>query len=97
MSDNIFVMTGQEEDEIDPTSWSGLPEFVQKDVEVPFTVIARFRNEEDLIKFADLIGYDSLKSMSLSSSKWKSRSIWFPNLEEEERGRNCMFNWVEEE
>ena len=50
--------------------WKGMPEFIQEKKE-PFTKInIRFETEEDLMKFAELIGQKLTP---------KTKSIWFPH------------------
>lgn len=92
MTTNIFELTGQEECN-DPTSWGGLPEFVQEDNEAPYIVVVRFRNHDDMNKFADIIGYDSIKTKQKNSKK----SIWYPDLIAGERGTNSLMCWIEED
>jgi hypothetical protein len=63
--------------------WIGMPEFVQ-DEKKPFSAInIRFRNQDDLNNFANLI------SQKLTP---KTKSIWFPELEKRQRGF-----WVDDE
>ncbi len=52
--------------------WQDMPEFHQKKVEPHATIIVRFRNEEDLQKFA------TLTDQNLNN---KSKSMWYPKLE----------------
>lgn len=53
--------------------WVGMPEFIQEKTEKPFTQITvRFKNQEDLKKFSNLINQNLTK---------KTKSIWFPQIE----------------
>tara|TARA_Y100000310_G_C20499770_1_gene723382 strand:- start:675 stop:968 length:294 start_codon:yes stop_codon:yes gene_type:complete len=52
--------------------WQGMPEFKQDKLVPHATIIVRFRNEEDLQKFATLTDQD------LNN---KTKSLWFPKLE----------------
>lgn len=89
---NIFALAGVEDD-FDPTKYEGgVPEFVQKDNDADYTIIVRVRNDEDLAKFADLLGQPTLKAKDRKSTK----STWWPELEEGERGSNCLMQWIEE-
>lgn len=57
--------------------WVGMPEFIQEEKK-PFAAInIRFRNQEDLDKFASLIG---------QKLTCKTKSAWFPVLEKRQRG-----------
>lgn len=49
--------------------WQGMPEFVQEKQKEYAKVIVRFDTEEELQRFADLIG------QKLTN---KTKSIWFP-------------------
>ena len=51
--------------------WVGMPEFVQEQKREYAKLIIRFRNEEDLQKFAALIG---------QSLNRKSQCTWYPEL-----------------
>ena len=52
--------------------WIGMPEFHQEDL-TPYRVInVRFRNEEDVAKFAELMGQQITP---------KLKTIWFPYAE----------------
>jgi hypothetical protein len=66
MSKSLF------DDENDPfTEWVGMPEFVQEKQKPYAELIVRFRNEEDLQKFAKLIN----QKITL-----KTKSIWHPEI-----------------
>ncbi len=53
--------------------WVGMPEFIQNKSDKPFTQITiRFKNEEDLKQFSNLISQNLTK---------KTKSIWFPQIE----------------
>ena len=90
---NIFILTGDEEEQFDPTSWEGLPEFIQEENEAPFLCVVRFRSEKDLFEFADLIKYPILKN----KTKRNTKSIWFPELAPGERGSSMLNCWEDEE
>jgi hypothetical protein len=54
--------------------WENMPEFNQKD-DTPFKqVVVSFRSQEDLQKFAELIG---------QKITYKTKGVWFPKLNEE--------------
>ena len=53
--------------------WLGMPEFIQEKSDKPFTQITiRFKNQEDLKEFSNLINQNLTK---------KTKSIWFPQIE----------------
>jgi hypothetical protein len=52
--------------------WVGMPEFVQDKKDAYQTINVRFESEEDVKKFAELIG------QKLTS---KTKAIWFPKKE----------------
>lgn len=53
--------------------WVGMPEFIQEKSDKPFTQITiRFKNQEDLKQFSNLINQNLTK---------KTKSIWFPQIE----------------
>ena len=64
--------------------WVDMPEFVQEKQEPHAKIIVRFRNEEDLQKFAEAIGQPLTN---------KTKSIWFPALE---RGLNANKKWEDD-
>ena len=51
--------------------WQDMPEFIQEDLTSKRKIIVHFRNEEDVQKFAELIG------QKISA---KLPSLWFPEL-----------------
>ena len=61
-----------------------MPEFVQEDAGPHKKVIVSFRNEEDYIEFATLIGQKMTK---------KTKSIWYPALAKD---ANCLKRWFGE-
>jgi len=62
--------------------WIGMPEFEQES-QKPYAMInVRFRNEDDLLEFAKLIGQNLNK---------KSKSIWYPKLENDGTGKMRWF------
>jgi len=56
-----------EEDE-----WQGMPEFVQEDLSPHRVIYVRFRNDEDVAKFEELMGQKITE---------KQKTIWFPYAE----------------
>lgn len=66
------------------TEWLEMPEFVQEKQEPYAKVNIRFRNEEDLKKFSELIGQKMTK---------KTKSLWFPEIK---RGLNASKRWKDE-
>ena len=66
---NLF---GEEDDGFDwEDHWKGMPEFVMKDQRPHRKIVVHFRNEEDVQKFAELMG------QKISA---KLPSIWFPYM-----------------
>jgi hypothetical protein len=53
------------------SEWEGMPEYMTDKVEPYCKVIVRFRNEQDLQEFAELVGQALNK---------KTKSMWFPSL-----------------
>lgn len=66
-----FLFQGDEMEKDWEKEWIGMPEFVQEKKEEYSKVIVRFRNEEDLQKFAKLL------EQNVNS---KTQSIWYPKL-----------------
>lgn len=62
--------------------WDGMPEFVQPKKGEFAKVILRFRTEEDLNTFAELVGQKMTP---------KTKSMWYPELI---RGENGGKRWV---
>jgi len=54
--------------------WIDMPEFNQKDKEAIQKIIVNFETYEDVLKFAELIGFKVTK---------KTKSIWFPIKEKD--------------
>ena len=52
--------------------WQDMPEFVHEDLTSYRRIIVHFRNEEDIQKFAELVG------QKITS---KTKSLWHPKLE----------------
>ena len=84
---DIFVLAGQEEDR-DPYGWEGMPEFVQKENEAYDEITVRFRNQEDLEEFCQLIDH-----MNLAFPKKRRKSCWFPK---HDRMANTLNRWFDE-
>ena len=72
------------EDDLIKDLWPDMPEFVQDKQEPYAQMIVRFRNQEDLDEFAQLIGQKLTR---------KTKSIWHPVLV---RGINANKRWVDE-
>ena len=85
---DIFVLTGQKEDR-DPYEWEGMPEFVQKENQAFDEITVRFRNEEDLKEFCELIDH-----MNLAVPKKRNKSCWYPKWD---RMGNTLNRWFDEE
>ena len=52
--------------------WGGMPEFEQEDLSAEFSVRVNFKNQDDLLNFAELIGQKLTE---------KTRAIWHPQAE----------------
>lgn len=72
------------EDDLIKDLWQDMPEFVQDKQEPYAQMIVRFRSQEDLDEFAQLIGQKLTR---------KTKSIWHPVLV---RGINANKRWVDE-
>tara|TARA_Y100000034_G_C6708935_1_gene313042 strand:+ start:344 stop:583 length:240 start_codon:yes stop_codon:yes gene_type:complete len=77
---NLCKLLG-DDDELD---WNGMPEFVQEKQEPYSKIIIRFKTEEDLQEFADLVG------QKLTN---KTKSMWHPQLV---RGKNSLKRYIDE-
>ena len=64
--------------------WKGMPEFIQEKQEPFKKLIVRFDSQEDVDKFADLIGQKITP---------KTKSIWFPAIV---RGLNTGNRYVDQ-
>ena len=53
--------------------WQGMPEFEMEDLSSFRKIIVHFRNQEDIDKFAELIGQKITKAPSLWYPEWKKR------------------------
>lgn len=84
MVNNLFVLTEQEELQT-PYDWDEMPEFIQEDNEAYAVINVRFRCEEDLRKFANLLDQPSISK--------KTKSIWYPILE---RNAASLTRWIDE-
>jgi exonuclease I len=61
-------------DEIDwKKEWQGMPEFKMEDLSSFRKIVVHFRNQEDIDKFAELIGQKITKAPSLWYPEWKKR------------------------
>ena len=52
--------------------WQGMPEFVQEDLSPHRVIYVRFRNDEDVAKFEELMNQKITE---------KQKTIWFPYAE----------------
>lgn len=52
--------------------WKGMPEFVQEDLTSHRKIIVHFRNNEDVKRFAELLGQKITP---------KQPSLWFPEMQ----------------
>ena len=82
---NLFVLSGDEEEQT-PYDMDGMPEFEQEQYKPYATIVCRFRNEEDLRKFANLVDQKSLGA--------KSKSMWYPMLGP---SAASLSRWIDEE
>lgn len=64
--------------------WKGMPEYDQNDNPPWKQIYLNFRNEQDYLDFAKLIGQNLTE---------KTKSIWFPKLDIEE---NTLHRWIVE-
>lgn len=85
MANDLFVLTGQEEEQT-PYDWDGMPEFIQKDKEAYAVINVRIRNEEDLRKFAALMEQPAINN--------KTKSMWYPILDRHEAS---LHRWIDED
>ena len=53
--------------------WQGMPEFEMEDLSSFRKIIVHFRNQEDIDKFAELIGQKITKAPSIWYPEWKKR------------------------
>ena len=79
MTQKIF-----EEDQDVFLEWKDMPEFIQTKQEPYSQIIVRFRNQEDLDEFAQMIG----QKLTV-----KTKSIWHPALV---RGMHGKKRWIDE-
>lgn len=79
MTQKIF-----EEDQDVFLEWKDMPEFIQTKQEPYSQIIVRFRNQEDLDEFAQMIG----QKLTV-----KTKSIWHPELV---RGVHGKKRWIDE-
>jgi hypothetical protein len=71
--------------------WQDMPEFVQETLEPYHTVLVRFRSQEDVDEFANLI---EQKIPPPSESK-QTKSIWYPKAEARRKSVDKLY--VDEE
>ena len=67
---NLFVLAGDEEAQT-PFGWDDMPEFDQPEKGQYALIRVRFRNEEDLRDFAELVDQNIYTT---------TKSIWYPKL-----------------
>ena len=82
---NLFVLSGDEEEQT-PYDMDGMPEFEQEQYKPYATIVCRFRNEEDLRRFANLVDQKSLGA--------KTKSMWYPMLGP---SAASLSRWIDEE
>ncbi len=85
---NIDKRTGQgfmfEVDEHWKEHWNDMPEFVQENLEPVQQIIVSFEKDEDVQKFAELIGQKITPN---------TKSLWFPEVD---RGKPSDFIYTNE-
>jgi hypothetical protein len=82
--ENLFVVTGQEEEQT-PYEWDGMPEFDQPEAEAWKVLKVRFRNEEDLRNFAEVIDQTNITL--------KTKGIWYPPAD---KTANSLLRYMDE-
>ena len=82
--ENLFVVTGQEEEQT-PYDWDGMPEFNQPEAEAWKVLKVRFRNEEDLRNFAEVIDQTNITL--------KTKGIWYPPAD---KTANSLLRYMDE-
>ena len=82
--ESLFVLSGEEELET-PHQWDSMPEFDQKQNEAWKMLKIRFRNEEDLMAFAELVGQTVTP---------KTKGIWYPAAD---KSKNSLLRWMHED
>ena len=53
--------------------WQGMPEFEMEDLSSFRKIVVHFRNQEDIDKFAELIGQKITKAPSIWYPEWEKR------------------------
>jgi hypothetical protein len=64
-------MKKKNNDEFWQDEWQDMPEFIQEDLTSKRKIIVHFRNDEDVEKFAELIGQKITPKQS---------SLWYPHM-----------------
>jgi len=82
--ESLFVLSGAEEAET-PHQWDSMPEFDQKQNEAWKMLKVRFRNEADLMAFAELVGQTVTP---------KTKGIWYPAAD---KSKNSLLRWMHED
>jgi len=85
VNNNVFILAGMEETKT-PYDWDDMPEFVQNDDEPYAEMTIRFRNEDDLKEFAELVDQSNLTQ--------KTKALWYPKLD---RKANSLLRWFGDE
>ena len=81
--ESLFVLAGEEEEQT-PYEWDDMPKFEQGQVEAWKILKVRFRNEQDLLAFAELIGQTVTP---------KTKGIWFPPAD---KFANSLLRYMDE-
>lgn len=87
VSNNLFILTGQEEERM-PYDYEGMPEFVKgSDVKgnEEREITVRFRNKADFEEFA------SMMDQTITD---KTKAIWYPAID---RDSITLLRWVEDD
>jgi hypothetical protein len=85
MSNNLFVLTDQEE-ETTPFGYDGMPAFKNEEKEAWRVLKVRIRNEDDLREFAEKLGQENITL--------KTKAIWYPALDKKE---NSLLRYIDED
>jgi hypothetical protein len=84
VKDNLFMLAGMEETKT-PYDWDDMPEFVQNDKQPYAEMTIRFRSEEDLREFAEMIEQNNLSK--------RTKALWYPALD---RTENSLLRFMED-
>lgn len=86
----LDALLGESED---MTGYLGFPPYEQNMFQPPYTVEVQLLTEKDQTEFTKLIGH----TLPIGVGERSATSIWFPALENGERGSNNLYCWVEVE